>query len=259
MPADWEKDRQTCIDLNPNWDYTLWTTESSRDFIATNYSWFLKTYDNYRYPVQRTDTIRYFLLRHYGGIYIDLDNRCLTNLDPLLYYPTWTTDGARGALSNNILASTPNHPFWSLMTDSLIPYNYNYFLPYPTISYASGQWFHTAIWEEYHRRHHRRSTHRHGTKSNRPELGASEPLHRIMMDNRPNTPPWIFFTQERGGTWRNWDNAVFLWIGDHLVFLALLFCVGGVAIWRMTMRCYRRWSRKYYYFELNRAKDLEIL
>jgi mannosyltransferase OCH1-like enzyme len=38
------------------------------------YPWFLDTYDGYPYPVQRTDAIRYFLIRHFGGVYIDLDN-----------------------------------------------------------------------------------------------------------------------------------------------------------------------------------------
>jgi hypothetical protein len=52
----------------------LWTEQTSREFIEKNYVWFLKTYDEYPFPVQRTDTVRYFLLRHYGGIYLDLDN-----------------------------------------------------------------------------------------------------------------------------------------------------------------------------------------
>lgn len=46
----------------------------SRDFIATEYPWFLSTYDSYSFPIQRVDTVRYFILRHYGGIYMDLDN-----------------------------------------------------------------------------------------------------------------------------------------------------------------------------------------
>lgn len=52
----------------------LWTEKTSRDFIEANYAWFLRTYDGYRYPVQRVDAVRYFLLLHYGGIYLDLDN-----------------------------------------------------------------------------------------------------------------------------------------------------------------------------------------
>ncbi|KIM94309.1 hypothetical protein OIDMADRAFT_71161, partial [Oidiodendron maius Zn] len=202
LPSDWDDLRQTCISLNEDWEYMLWTEEKSRDFLEANYPHFIKTYDGYRYPVQRVDALRYFLMHHYGGIYLDLDNGCLESLTPFLYYPAWTVDGGHGALSNNILGSKPSHPFWKLLTDSLLTYDYNYFFPYVTISYASGQWFETAIWQEYH-------------SSTTPE----NHLYRIMLDNRPGTDPWIFFTQARGETWKNWDNVMFLWIGDHLIVL----------------------------------------
>lgn len=48
--------------------------ESSRTFIEDEFSWFLPTYDGYKFPIQRIDVLRYFLLRHYGGIYLDMDN-----------------------------------------------------------------------------------------------------------------------------------------------------------------------------------------
>lgn len=54
----------------------LWTNEKSRDFIAKEYPWFLDTFDGYKYPIQRADSIRYFVLAHYGGTYIDLDDVC---------------------------------------------------------------------------------------------------------------------------------------------------------------------------------------
>lgn len=56
--------------------FQLWTEKESREFIEREYPWFLNTYDGYRYPVQRVDTVRYFLMQHYGGIYMDLDNVC---------------------------------------------------------------------------------------------------------------------------------------------------------------------------------------
>jgi mannosyltransferase OCH1-like enzyme len=56
----------------------------SRDFIAKEYPWFLSTYDGYAFPIQRVDTVRYFILRHYGGIYLDLDNVSLRSRLPLI-------------------------------------------------------------------------------------------------------------------------------------------------------------------------------
>jgi mannosyltransferase OCH1-like enzyme len=52
----------------------LWTDKKSREFIAAEYPWFLETFDGYPYPIQRADAIRYFVLHHFGGIYIDLDD-----------------------------------------------------------------------------------------------------------------------------------------------------------------------------------------
>lgn len=131
---------------------------------------------------------------------------CRTDLESLRYFPAWTTDGGHGALSNNILGAEPNHPYWVEMTDSIISHAWNYPLPYLTISYATGQWFLTKTWEEYHQR-----------------LLPNEPfLTRISMDGREGAPSWTFFTHTRGGTWDNWDNRMFAWIGDHLGLVALL-------------------------------------
>jgi mannosyltransferase OCH1-like enzyme len=54
----------------------LWGTEDSREFVREHYPDFLSTYDGYAFPVQRVDTLKYLLMRYYGGIYIDLDNVC---------------------------------------------------------------------------------------------------------------------------------------------------------------------------------------
>ena len=89
LPADWTDTRQTCIDKTPKWEHKvgllgilsqssnadqIWSAEDSRDFLAKEFPWFLPTYDSYPHPVQRVDVMKYFLMLHYGGIYIDLDN-----------------------------------------------------------------------------------------------------------------------------------------------------------------------------------------
>lgn len=46
----------------------------SRTFLEDEFPWFVSTYDGYKFPIQRVDVMRYFLIRHYGGIYLDMDN-----------------------------------------------------------------------------------------------------------------------------------------------------------------------------------------
>ncbi|WPG99050.1 Hypothetical protein R9X50_00185500 [Acrodontium crateriforme] len=230
LPADWNATRQTCLSFNPEWEHLLWTTKSSRAFLEKEYAWFLPTYDNYKLPIQKIDAVRYFLIRHYGGIYIDLDNGCRHSLEPLRYYPAWVTDGGHGALSNNILGGEPQHAFWTLLTDSLNSYAWNYPLPYLTICYSTGQWFETAIWEKFHRRR-----------------GNVQPLTRVMMDGRPGKAPWVFFSHSRGGTWDNWDNKLFQWIGEHVGGFILILAVltistlaAALPIWKGIRRFYSR-------------------
>ena len=70
-----------CADNSP-FSKQLWTDEKSRNFIAKEYPWFLETFDSYKYPIQRADSIRYFVLAYYGGTYIDLDDVRIYILPP---------------------------------------------------------------------------------------------------------------------------------------------------------------------------------
>lgn len=141
-------------------------------------------------------------------------------------------------LSNNILGSVPEHPFWRLLTTSLPRYNYNYLLPYVTISYASGQWFETAIWERYHQL----------VRQGRID-GESEELMRVRMDSRNGEEErmeWLF-TQGKGGTWVHWDNLVFLWVGEHLFSVGVVILGAGMAVvmvWCRRKRAIRLRSRQ---------------
>jgi len=46
--------------------------------------WFLPTYDNYPYNIQRVDSSRYFLLYQYGGMYVDMDIRPQPNVTNII-------------------------------------------------------------------------------------------------------------------------------------------------------------------------------
>ncbi|OAQ66807.2 mannosyl phosphorylinositol ceramide synthase protein [Pochonia chlamydosporia 170] len=215
VPAIWDRARHSCITLHQDWEYKV----KSRDFIEKNYPWFLTKYDGFTFPVQRIDG-------------------CRANLEPLLYYPAWLTDGGRGSLSNNILGAKPNHPFWVFVTESLLRPSWNYHLPYFTISFETGQWFLTDVWRRYH-----------GGLSN------TEPvLDRVMMGSRPGSAPWIFFMRA-GGSWWSLDSAWFLWIGAHLfafsfgvvVFLGVILArlYRGPRLARVVVACRMTYQRIY--------------
>jgi len=113
------KFRHSWIERNPEWFYIVWNKQQCRDFIKTYYPEFIITYDSYKYEIQRCDIVRYFLLFHYGGFYVDIDLECVTTADeirkqfPAPLYLAETPNKAAGTeVSNFLMYSQKHHPFW---------------------------------------------------------------------------------------------------------------------------------------------------
>lgn len=48
LPEKWEIARRDCMAMLPDYDFKLWTDDSSREFIASEYPSFIPTWDSYR-------------------------------------------------------------------------------------------------------------------------------------------------------------------------------------------------------------------
>ncbi|ODQ66134.1 hypothetical protein NADFUDRAFT_46663 [Nadsonia fulvescens var. elongata DSM 6958] len=151
IPEDWLVAQKSCKNLHPDYEYRLWTDETSRQFIKEHYDWFLETFDNYPMPIMRADAIRYFVLYHFGGIYIDLDDGCQRSLDPLLQFRAFLRKTDPTGISNDVMGSVPHHPFFKKTIDSLKKYNHSWLIPYVTIMYSTGPLFLSVILKQYNR------------------------------------------------------------------------------------------------------------
>jgi len=122
LPEHFQILADTWKEYQPDWQFMLWTDEMNRDFIKTNYPDFLNIYDNYSSNIERIDAIRYFLLYHYGGVYIDLDFECLQNIEELLADEDCVLGlepkehcerfGTEKIISNAFMAASPLHSFF---------------------------------------------------------------------------------------------------------------------------------------------------
>jgi len=72
-------DRWKNLFPEPEYQHILWTDETQRELIEKHFPWFLKYYDGYKFNIQRADSVRYFILYFYGGLYADLDYEPLSN------------------------------------------------------------------------------------------------------------------------------------------------------------------------------------
>ncbi|KAJ5403738.1 hypothetical protein N7509_003609 [Penicillium cosmopolitanum] len=205
IPDVWFGAQKSCIDLHPDYEYILWTDEKSRNFIAAKYPWFLKTFDAYKYPIQRADSIRYFVLAYYGGTYIDLDDGCNRRLDPLLAYPAWLRRTVPTGISNDAMGSVPQHPFFLRVIELLQQYDRDWPLPYITVMYSTGPLFLSVIWKEY---------------IQDPPSEANR--IRVLMQDEYKKHPWSFFTHHVGNSWHGNDAQLIFWMGQH--WMLLTFC-----------------------------------
>lgn len=172
----------------------------------------MDTFDSYPFPIQRADSIRYFVLAYYGGTYIDLDDGCNRRLDPLLSYPAWLRKTTPTGISNDAMGSVPQHPFFLMVIESLASYNRNWGMPYITVMYSTGPLFLSVLWIKYMRTN--------------PDEAARV---RNLLPDEYSKHPWSFFNIVKGNSWHAGDAQTIFWMGEHWVFLTITgFAVAGV-------------------------------
>lgn len=250
IPEKWQKTHQSVIDLHPDYKYILWTDKMAREFIELHYSWFLPTFDSYPYNIMRADSIRYFVLSYYGGVYIDLDNGCTHNMDPLLAAPAWMRKTDPTGVSNDLMGSIPGHPYFAKVIKNLERYNHNWFISYVTIMYSTGPLMLSVLWKQYKR------------------WGVpAESKVRLLLPTNGTTHQSYFFYQGRnlGSSWHQDDAKLIIQMGKHwflvtilITAVVLLFFYGQYKLYQKvsftTLNKYRRWAVRYVVINLPGGK-----
>jgi len=206
IPEVWQGAQQSCIDLHPapEWEYKLWTDAASLDFIRDEYPWFYDTFKNYPFPIQRADAIRYFVLAHFGGIYIDLDDGCNRELEPLLSYPAWVRKTMPTGISNDAMGAVPQHPFFMRVIEEISNYNRNWILPYITVMGSTGPLFLSVMWRHW------------SSEGLNVGDGPDGGRVRILFPDEYNSHSWSFFTHHLGNSWHGKDVQLIFWVSSYI-------------------------------------------
>lgn len=80
VPAVLKSYADTWINLNPEYEYRFFDNDDILNFIQSEFPDFLSAYNKIKYGASKADLWRYLVLYKYGGIYADLDCRCLNPL-----------------------------------------------------------------------------------------------------------------------------------------------------------------------------------
>lgn len=227
---------RTSLTLFSHSEYMLWTDAGSREFIAEHYPWFLDHFDNYKYPIQRADVIRYFVLYHYGGVYIDLDIGCLKPMDPLLIYPVILPKTIPVGVSNDLMFSEKGHPMLEQTIHNLIKFDHSWILNYPTVMFSTGPMFLSAQYGLYTASH--------------PNTALDDirilPKSLYGKNARDGEAPNSFFSHFYGSSWHA-DDAAFIGFLGHwgkiLMWIGLAILIIGLL--RLPSKSGRRFTRGY--------------
>ncbi|KAH8711956.1 nucleotide-diphospho-sugar transferase [Phaeosphaeriaceae sp. PMI808] len=231
IPTSSSRAPELCREFNPSYEIRLWNATSAREFLSSEYAWFLPVYDGYRYPIQRIDALKYFVLYHYGGVYMDLDISCRRPLDPLLSFAAWFPEASPLGVNNDLMAARAKHPIVERMTTQLERHDKNWLFPYLTIFYSTGPQFTSDILKEWVE-HVREIESRTGLKT--PNADSFSILPQIYYSETHT-----FFGHSPGGTWHGTDVAVVLWIVEKpyaLIGILVVAAAVGVKMGRQRLR-----------------------
>ena len=125
VPQIWQSYQKKVQELHPDWEYILWTDESSEQLVAEVFPQFLPVYQGFSRNIMRADVFRYLIMYHMGGMYLDLDYEMIRPFDfkkEELVLPMNRQKKAGDAydgIGNAIFASIPAHAFWKDVIDDL--------------------------------------------------------------------------------------------------------------------------------------------
>ncbi|KAH7120436.1 nucleotide-diphospho-sugar transferase [Dactylonectria estremocensis] len=218
IPEMWVELQKSCMDAYSDFEYKLWTDKLARDFISDEYPWFLQTWDSYPMPIQRADSIRYFVLHYYGGIYLDMDTWCNKTFplhqvesDSAKHHAIFKSTLPTG-VTNDFMISSAQHPIFTA-TIAKLPFFYAItrlwykLLPYVAIMTSSGPFFLTLVIEGY--------------LLEQPSL----PSPTIAVINQTELSPYI--TDLESCSWHQGDAQTLMWVGERPW---IWFAMGGVGL-----------------------------
>lgn len=202
IPAKWVESQASCLKTYPDWEYKLWTDESFREFLVAEYPWFVDSWDNYPFPIQRADSLRYFVLYHYGGMYLDMDTFCnktipIHQFDPSVPIAIFQSTLPTG-VTNDFMMASARHPAYERLITQLPVYFkrthwWGHLQPYCNIMIAAGPMFVTLVLM--------------GFLLEQPSLPS--PLMKVIepLELMP------FITDLQSSTWHGSDAQALMWLG----------------------------------------------
>lgn len=240
--AKYEPAIESCRSMHANWTHNLWTDERANAFMAEYYPDIFPHYRSYKQSIQRANILRYALLDHFGGVYLDVDVTCLEPLDNLRHIPFITPGAYPAGVNNAFILTRPHHGFLRHLLAGVPSRDLLWGMPYIENMLSTGCMFFSNRWMSYVRS----LTPSHGTAGDQVHILADPTgdMDPHMLRGAVTTP---LFRHGGASSWHGWDAAAIVLIGKHYVYFLCMVALGAacasLAVWRLTRRARARRGR----------------
>ncbi|ETS03728.1 putative glycosyl transferase [Trichoderma reesei RUT C-30] len=211
--TEWKETVQSCIDIHPGWETHIWTDETASRFVEDKFPDLKPMWDNYAYPVERIDALRYMLLYEYGGVVLDMDLKCTRALGPLRRFSFVAPEAYPAGFSIGFMMASRRNDFVGALVGNLETYNKRWLgLPYATVMFSTGCHYASVV---------------HAAQ---PQPGRGElkilpgPMHSL--NGRVKTP---IFEHLGSSSWHSYDARFIMSLGRRLHQI-VFFCVGVMLV-----------------------------
>lgn len=223
IPEKWHTTYNSCLEKHKDYKHMLWSHDDMDKFIQEEYTWFFPLYKSYPYQIQRAASFRYFIMYHFGGLYVDLDIGCKESLHNIMAnlsdYNVILAETKPTGITNAFQASVPKHLLYQLALTRLKCSSWWHGIPYVHVMFATGPMFFT------------------GTTS----LNDNHDVYILRYHDFRDKYFWLV----KGGSWQvHWDSWFFLmmdklpfefWnVYTFIVFILLVF--GSISCCVLTCR-----------------------
>jgi len=173
--------------------------------------------------VQKANILRYAILEHYGGVYLDMDITCLQPLDDLRHLPFLAPAAFPVGVSNGFMLSQAHHPLLKQVLNGVAPSDLRWGLPYVETMLTTGCMFLSNQWTKYMSR----LMGSEGTADARDKIF-------VLADEEGKVGPHILrgaittplFRHGGASSWHEWDAAVGLFIARHGWYFGMVVVTG---------------------------------
>ena len=154
-PEAWQNATMVSRNNNPDYTYMLWLDGDVIQLLEEHYAWFLPTYRSYPYNIERADAARYFIIRHYGGVYLDMDEVSVVPITDIIqnktlgHYDCVIPEGTPIGVTNYVIICKKQSPFMRFLTSKLIQKSGWYGIPYATVMWSTGPRFMSGVYDQY--------------------------------------------------------------------------------------------------------------